>query len=672
MRIITVLMLLYFTIYSQAQDYKFGKVSKEELQEKFNPMDSSANATYLFKERKTFFQYQQREGFALITEIHERIKIYNQEGFNYATKQIVLHENGSNKENISNLKAYTYNIENGKIIDSKLSKDAIFKTEANKYNKTVKFTMPYIKPGSVIEYRYTVNSPFWYNVDAFVFQHDIPIKTLEANFEVPEYFNYRVSTKGFLPIAPIIENTNGVIRFLNKTTSGGNAYNTTQATTSTSSEIDFNRQNSVYHLKNIPALTDEPYVNSINNYRSSAKYELSYTQFPQSIPEYYSTTWKDVVQTIHKNDNFGEQLKKEGYYNDAIDGLIATISDPKQKVNAIFNFVKDQMKWNGYYGYYTNDGVKKAYKDHVGNVAEINLMLISMLRYANLNANPVLVSTRKHGIPLFPTREGYNYVVASVSLPDNSVMLLDATNPHLVPNILPLRALNWQGRLIADSGASVLVDLYPKEKSKNTVFMMAKLNANGDLNGSFRSIKTKHNALAFREKYDETNKDDYLDKLENKYNGIEISDYEVGNNLKLSKPVTESYKFVKESQADIIGDKIYFSPLFFLKTSKNPFKLEKREFPVDFGYPSSTNYRISINIPEGYKVENLPETAAFMMPDELGVFKYNISLQGNMIQLVVDTEINQSIILPSHYEALKIYFSKLVGKEAEQIVLTKK
>ena len=76
--------------------------------------------------------------------------------------------------------------------------------------------------------------------------------------------------------------------------------------------------------------------------------------------------------------------------------------------------------------------------------------------------------------------------------------------------------------------------------------------------------------------------------------------------LTLSKPIVESYKFLKESQADVIGNKLYFSPLFFLKTSENPFKLEKREFPVDFGYPSSTKYMININLPEGYKVESAP------------------------------------------------------------------
>ena len=162
-----------------------------------------------------------------------------------------------------------------------------------------------------------------------------------------------------------------------------------------------------------------------------------------------------------------------------------------------------------------------------------------------------------------------------------------------------------------------------------------------------------------------------MEKLENKYGGLEISDYTVKNEYDLSEPVQESYKFVKENQADIIGDKLYFSPMFFLSTDENPFKLDKREYPVDFGYPSGVNFRVIVNLPEGYKIESLPEPEAFMMPDNLGLFKYNITGNDKMIQLSVESEMNQSVITPLYYDALKAYFSQLVEKENEQIVLTR-
>ncbi|WOD44466.1 transglutaminase domain-containing protein [Hwangdonia lutea] len=665
--IFTLLAVLFVCQITAAQDYKFGKVSKEELAETFNPLDSSASATYLYKYRKTFFEYDHDKGFQLITEVHERIKIYNQEGFDYATKAINLYKSGSHQEIARNLKAYTYNLVDGKIEDAKLKKDGIFKTEKSKYRNETKFTMPNIKEGSVVEYEYKIISPFYQNVDDFHFQHAIPIKKLEAEFQAPEYYNFKVNMKGFLQIRPKIENKRDKITFNNKSRTGQQG---SVRTSFSSSDLEFTKKVSTYNLENIPALKDEPYVNNINNYRSSVKYELSYVKMPQSTIKYYSTTWEDVVKTIYKSSSFGSELNKSGYYEDDIDALISSVSDPKKRIALIFDFVKSRVKWNSYNSKYTSNGVRKAYKEQVGNVAEINLMLTSMLRYAGLEANPVLVSTRRNGIPLFPTREGYNYVISCVELPTGNV-LLDATNKYGSPNVLPFRTLNWEGRIIKKDGTSSLVSLYPNENSKNSILMMASLTEEGDLEGSYRSVKTNHRALSYRERYNNADEDDFLEKLENNYDGLEVSDFKVSNAVELSKPVMESYKFFKESQADIIGDKIYFSPLFFLRSKENPFKLEKREFPVDFGYPSSTTYRITINIPEGYKVESIPEASALVLPDNLGMFKYILSQNASTIQLLIDTKMNSSIISPLYYDTLKAYFKQLIEKENEQIVLTK-
>ncbi len=166
-------------------------------------------------------------------------------------------------------------------------------------------------------------------------------------------------------------------------------------------------------------------------------------------------------------------------------------------------------------------------------------------------------------------------------------------------------------------------------------------------------------------------KDQFLEKLENKHEGLEIDEFSVKNNLNLSKPVMESCTFTMESQADIINDKIYFSPLFFMRMTENPFKLETREFPVDFGYPKEDIYRFSITLPEGYKVETIPESKKLALPENLGSFTYRIVSKGNMIQLIVDSKINTPIVSPIYYDALKAYFSGLIETENEQVVLSR-
>ncbi|MGC6432232.1 MAG: DUF3857 domain-containing protein [Jejuia sp.] len=666
MKIISLVSLLLIGFAMSAQNYSFGKVSKEELQEKYYPTDSSAIAAYLYKDRNSYFEYSEEVGFILVTKIHERIKIYDKEGFDFATKSLALYKYGGNRETINGLKAYTYNLVDGKIEDSKLKKEGIFKSELSKYYDETKFTLPNIKEGSVIEYKYEITSPFYSNVDIYEFQHAIPIKKLEARFTSPEYFEFKSNTKGFIEIIPKRSSKVGQITFVNKVR-GENRY---ASSSFNNSSVDYQEKVETYELSDIPALKNEPHVNNIRNYRSAVKYELSFTHFPNSTMKYYATTWEDVVESIYDNTAFGGELNKTGYFEADVDALIANVSEPMQKAALIFNHVKSNLKWNGYYSKYTNVGVRKAYKEHVGNVAEINLMLTSMLRYAGLNANPVLVSTRKNGVPLFPTREGYNYVVCGIELP-NEVMLLDASSKYSAPNVLPFRALNWQGRIIRKTGSSALIDLYPKTISKNTINLFAKIDGEGTVEGQMRSVKTGHKARTYRNSYNDVDEDQFVEDLENKFSGIEISEFSVKNNSDLEKPVMESCKFTIESQVDVINDKIYFSPLLFFKVNENPFKLEKREFPVDFGYPTDDIYRFNITIPEGYTVESLPESKMLQLPDGLGSFIYKIKAAGNTVQLIVDSKINAALISPVYYKALKSYFSSLIELENEQIVLTK-
>ena len=183
-----------------AQDYKYGKVSKDELLEKFYPLDSSVNAAVLYNNRKTYFEYQANEGFMVITEIHERIKIYNKEGFDWATKKIDYYHVLTTREKIINLKATTYTFDGNKIVETDLGKKEVFDQETNKFWSQQKFTMPNIKEGCVLEWSYKIVSPFK-RIDDLQFQYEIPIKKIEAKMEIPEYFVYNKRFKGYYPVA---------------------------------------------------------------------------------------------------------------------------------------------------------------------------------------------------------------------------------------------------------------------------------------------------------------------------------------------------------------------------------------------------------------------------------------------------------------------------------------
>ena len=658
------LFLLAINLNAIAQNYNYGKISKEELLEKKSAIEEEADAAILYKKRFTNFDYSSEEGWMVETIVHQRIKIYTKEGLDWGTYSILLMKNNNNEEKINSLKGSTYNLVNGKIEKTKLKKSGIFSEDINRYRNKKSLTMPNVKEGSIVEFQYRIRSPF-FNIRNVEAQYTIPVAKLEAKIDIPERFYFNQFQKGYYPLNFTPSKKTRKIQYRWREKVG------TVLTEGRNGEIEFIENVYEISANNVPSIKEEQYVNNINNYKASFLFELSQYRPKNGLMKNYALSWENVVKTIYDNQSFGSELKKSGYYEDDINQLISNTSDPVSRVALIYNFVKSKVKWDNYYGKYTDRGVRRAYKEQVGNVAEINLMLTSMLRFAGLKANPVLVSTRNNGIPLFPTLNGYNYVVTSVEIPDG-VIMLDATNEYSTPNVLPFRALNWEGRIVKDDGTSELINLYPKEKSKNTVSMMVKLNFNGDIEGSIRSAKTNHGAMFYRESYISTPEEQYLEDLENKYNGIEVSDFAVKNKLDLSKPVMETFKFSLENQSDIIEDKMYVSPLFFLATKENPFKLEKRDFPVDFGYPSATKYRINITLPKGYVIESLPESVAYALPENFGMFKYVIANNNNnSIQLTVDSVVNEPIISALYYDALKEFFNKMIEKENEKIVIIK-
>ncbi len=662
------LLLCFYATTIFSQDFKFGKVSVQELQEKVHPLDSTADASYLYKYRKTAFNYTESQGFTVVTEIHERIKIYTKAGFEKATQSIKYYKPDSgSKEKVIAISGYTFNLEKGRVKKEKLAKKNIFDEKTSKFRSVKKITMPSIKVGSVIDLKYKIVSPY-FDIKDLEFQHDVPVKNLEFIVEIPEYYKFNSRPKGYYYITPIIEKGKGVITSTSKYRD--NTPGTNRPAEVSKSRMEYLTTITNYNAKNIPGLKNsEPYVSSINNYKGGLKFELTAIQYPNSMPKYYSTTWPDVARRIYDSSNFGEELKRTSYFKNDLKTILSKATTPSQKIASIFNFVKMKVKWNGYYGLYSDIGVRKAYREGSGNTADINLMLIAMLNEAGIEANPVLVSTRDHGVPFFPTIDGFNYVIAAVNLPTGYI-LLDATEFYSMPNVLPLRALNWKGRLIKKDKTSSWLELTSKAHSVEDNFMSIKINQDFTVNGRLRTTYKNLDAINFRSSNNHLKEDGVITSLEDRF-GVEIEDYKIVNKAAIYKPAIRNISFVGEDFIEVINDKVYLSPLLFLTSRVNPFKLEDRKFPVDFGAPFKNKNSVFMQIPEGYKVESIPESSTIGIRDNLGVYGYKVVVSGNKINIISQLQINSGLITPEYYKELKEFYNLMVKKQTEKIVLVK-
>ena len=643
---IQAILFLCFCFNLQAQDFKYGKVSIEELKEVSHPIDSSADAAILYKKRHIKFEY--RDGFNQVIHVHERIKIYNKEGFDWATKKIRLYNRSSaNSENIQTLKGYTYNLENGKIVKEKLQKDGMFEEVANKYWKYKSFTMPNIKEGSVIEYVYEISSPYT-SIDDINLQYAIPVNKLDLTVKTPEYLIYN---KLLNPRAKYIPRLN-----MSKK-SGPQGY-------------DYMDNVITCNTTNIPALKREPMVDNLNNYRAKLILELSATNYPNSTYKTFATNWEKVTESIYKSNSFGDQLSKTGYFEEDIDALIAGETDVQTRINLIYNYVKSKVKWNDFYGFTTDNGVKKAYKEGVGNVADINLMLVAMLRYAGIQANPVLVSTKNNGIPLFPTRQGFNYVICFVENA-NFLSLLDATEKNSTINILPTRVLNWQGRVIRESGSSTWIDLLATSISKETISLNVKINPDLSVEGKVRNHMTNYIAMRYRDNFADLSEENHIKNVEENNGELVVENLELKNSKDVLKPLQLTYDYQLDSGIEEIGENLYFSPLLFLASDENPFKQEERLYPIDITFPRNIKYMVNIMLPDGYAVESLPKSEASEFNAGQGKFSYIIKENGKFLQITLHLDLNMQLVLASDYQYFKEFYNLIVEKQAEKVVLKK-
>lgn len=660
-----IILFLLFPIIGFSQNYELGKVTIKELSEKQHATDTSAVAAILFTKGKSYFDYVENSHFVLITEVEAKIKIYKKEGLDWANKEIAFYIGGNELESVIINKAYTYNVVHGKVEKTKLNNDGEFKENVNKFWGNKKFTMPNVKVGSIIEYKYTIKSPYFSNLQDWKFQDVIPIDYSEYKTIIPEYFSYNFFSRGSVKLNITKETKFRTIDILDDTRYSQRAGATRQA-----DRVSLSENITTIDAKNVPAFITEEYSNNLENYLSSIQYQLASKQYPNEMIKMYSETWEDVSKNINDNYNFGEELKKDNYFeNDYVELISGKNLSSEAKINSIYNFVKNHYKWNENDGIYTDVGVTKAYKDKIGNVAEINLTLIAMLRKAGLNANPIILTTRNRPINLYPSTTAFNYVICGLEI-DEKLIFLDATDKFLKPGLLPNRALNYIGRLIRQNSTSTEIDLSPTTYSKKSVMIFATVD-NQLIKGNIKESITENRAFNFRVKNNSILENTYIENIEKSMPGFEISEYKIENKTNAEEQLNEDYYFTAENEIEVINEKIFFKPLLFFALDENPFKQVTREYPIDFKFPTSDNYTITYNLPAGYVVESLPEKINIVTEDNLASFSFLTGDLGNKVQIVSSFKINTSLISSDYYESIKAFFNQVYLKMNEKIVLKK-
>jgi Domain of Unknown Function with PDB structure (DUF3857)/Transglutaminase-like superfamily len=620
---------------------KWGEYKLADLQLKQWATDTAAPAAVL-GEIGTLNMEIVKQYYGHSFKVHRRIKIFKKEGFSRANVALQ-YISKDDYEYIDNIHAHTI-APNG--MKYPVDKKAVVFEKIDKEESVVKITFPNVTEGCIIEYEYEKYSKS-HQLESWSFQDIIPTRFSVLNLCVWSRYEYSYIFQGknnLKSTTPIYDKT-------------------------------FDKTNVSFYVKDLPGLKDESFVTSIYNHLTRIRFQLVkyWTPGGQMIEE--TTTWDKTAGKLLAEDEIGKKYLKKGNFNkvlEATKGVFNPADSAKVKVQKLYDWVNKNITVDDDDYMWSSNTPNIVLAKRKGGVSNLNFLLLALIKDAGMEADPVLVSTRSHGVPIpsLPFVNQFNHALILVELEDNKKVLVDAGNPNLPMGTPSEKALNGQGWLLKKKG-QMWLDIKPNISSQ-ILFAKFDITEDGNFKGTLTTSYKSFSGVEQRGIYrgDETgkNKAAYLIK---KNPDWQIQDLTCSNLDNPSEPLKETIKLQVANVAQITEGMMYVKPTLKSGWESNPFKMEERTYPVEFPYPTNDQYILNLTIPEGYKIEELPKSASLILPPMDAIFSYQVSSDEKTVKLSMKIQINKTTFPAENYKYLKSFFGSISAKLEEMIVLKK-
>lgn len=596
---------------------RFKKIPVADLEMKFYDQDTSAHAVILYDKGHL-------HGTTGVFTRHVRLKILKTAGTNHANFQV-------RTLSRSDIEGATFNLVNGQVQETALSRENIFREEIVQGYYTYKIFFPAVRPGSVIDLTYSFNGvPYQWR-----FQETIPVKFSELTLEPTKYLVFKKTMFGSQPV----------------------------------------RQDGYrWTATNVPAFRTEPYMSHYSNYLTHFKIDVESVTFAGALSWEFSSSWEKVAERLMESDQFGIVLKNTPFLNDKASEIRKSNARAIDKIRTAFDHIKDNIKWNGHSTHMVTPEFWANYKrNHSGNSAEVNLLLISLLQKSGIKTYPAVLSTRDNGLlnPVSASLSGLNYVVAYVKT-DSLELFLDATDPDITPGILPARCKNISAYVIDHPRASWWVDISSGKAEVKKQFIKIEQNTAGDfvaeISNTFQDYGFLEWIKTFKEKGEESA---YISSIIANSTDVPLTDCKLSIDRK--KLTATEVRTASLSGSDVIqdlGEEMLINAFYFSNIS-NPFKLTERDYPIDFIYPRTQSIIFSLKVPDGYSLRKVPD-ALSLSPVDGARFGFVSSLNHNILTVICTLKIEKQIFTQEEYGPLRDFFSAVNRKLLEPLQIDKK
>ena len=561
--------------------------------------DESASAVILDEQ----ITYKIKSNCSAELEVHKKIRVNNSRGEEYITAAFY----ESKYVKLDKFEAHIYDLDSNEL--KKYEKDDLLKIcgfgSYSLYDDVCDLVTsishavyPYIV---TIDYKEKDKTIFFWN-DWYP-QDDIPVKKSQYTLIIPDDFELNYYAHSEIPEPEIIHDGNKAVY--------------------------------TWTMQDIPKFDDADYIPNDSEERIKIsfvppKFKLDNYQFDACDWRTLGYNYLSMAQNSFEIDDNQKLLMA---------GIINTSSSQReicQKLHqALINKTRYVAIQIGIGGWLPTKSAETFFRGY-GDCKDLAFLYVSMLRYANIEAYPVLIKTRDNGYlnPNHPRLNNFNHMILYAIL-DGDTTWIDATCQSCEIGDLPGDDENVYCLAITDTAGCLLLSSTSKAED-NIICRKARIDIGKKKSINARiSYCTRGNPCQMVKSVINAGKKDYLDKLlKSEFMGLSdkfIVDKIETNDLSDS---LDAFSIDVEGQVSKAVHKIrdtYYLKLDFLECDilHNEINLAERKYALDVNYPRTYLDSIHVNLPEGWTVEELPEPQT--IETEFGKFSISLEIEDNAV-----------------------------------------
>ncbi len=381
--------------------------------------------------------------------------------------------------------------------------------------------------------------------------------------------------------------------------------------------------------------------------------------------------WEKISADFIQSNDLDESLELDNPWLDAeTEKITGQVSDLKVATWQIYHFISDHFTCTSRNGFSARHTLKEIYKNRNGNEAEINLLLIALLRHIKVLAYPAVLSTRANGFADLerPLMQDFNYLICIVYEGDYEIKL-DASWPNLPFGRLMPECYNGARIMVSNNPKLLILSTDSLNETKMTnVFIVN--DEKGGFSGTVSTTFGVDQSYTIREEVRKKTAEEFFRKNV-KYieTGVKHSNDAFDSLANYSIPLIMHNDIVLDSL--LKSDLVYLTPVLGPSYITNPFVADERIYPVEFPYKRHFVYVLSMEIPKGYLVDEIPKSTRIRLNDNQGLFEYVIQQNSDNIQMQMRLKLNKTNFPVEDYASLRSFLGTLLKKSRNRSYLKK-